>query len=272
MAYVALILGQYKIAEQSKTSKNTNTNTVSSNIITTKIISNIVNNYIISTISIKDNILLCNSADYQIIDNPEVMNVFKQIVKDKTEHEQMILTINLLYYGEYIIQNSQIQDNNKIPIIRYFLNLKDNLNIQFYGNYNKYKFLPFVNQISPNNLPFINGFYNQNIINTMIMQLINNKTLLISISKTDKNIDYKSINPNIDDIYYNPSIEGTDIKFLDIYGKSSLTMIIYDYHIYKTKNIFSCLFVYNNDIHNIDLIEDYFGYVKFNDTHLFYTI
>ena len=104
------------------------------------------------------------------------------------------------------------------------------------------------------------------------MELINNKTLLISISKTDKYIDYNSINPNIDAVYYNPPIEGTDIKFLDIYEKTSLIMIIYDYYIFKTKNIFKCLFVYNNDIHNIDLIEDYFGYVKFNDTHLFYTI
>ena len=200
------------------------------------------------------------------------MIVFKQIVEDKIKYNQMILTINLLYYDEYVIKNSQIQNNDKIPIIKYFLNLKNNLKIEFYGNYNKYKNLPFVKQISPNNLLFINGFYDHNIINIMIIELIEKKTLLISITKTDKYIDYKSINPNIDEIYYNPPIEGTDIKFLDIYGKTSLTMIIYDCQTLNTKNIFSCLFVYNNDIRNIELIEDYFGYVKFNDTHLFYTI
>ena len=40
---------------------------------------------------------------------------------------------------------------------------------------------------------------------------------------------YKSINPNIDDIYYNPSIEGTDKILIYTYGTTSLNMIIYDY-------------------------------------------
>lgn len=150
----------------------------------------------------------------------------------------------------------------------------------------------------------IDGLYDNLLISSMINILQNNIPLYVTMYNLSKNINYISqyniinereydlinnlYNPSANNILYNnitnniyTNINIINLKFQDIISNLSvLNLIIYGYNNIEininnnffNKTIFNCLILLNDNngyFYMIDIIEDYFAYVKYNNVTVF---